>query len=85
MPLQHPIRKMTTEYAHWVEHLFGKLFKNPLKFTSKRSIEALVFLILFIGFFWFLAYRMTLPNMLNTFMQTAYHLLLETVFYIMAI
>ena len=28
---------------------------------------------------------MTLPNMLNTFMQTAYHLLLETVFYIMAI
>ena len=28
---------------------------------------------------------MTLPNMLNTFMQTAYQLLLETVFYIMAI
>jgi hypothetical protein len=76
---------MTTEYAHWVERLFGKVFKNPLKFTSKRSIEALVFLILFIGFFWFLAYRMTLPHMLNTFMQTAYHLLLETVFYIMAI
>ncbi len=85
MPLNHPIRKMTTEYAHWVERLFGKVFKNPLKFTSKRSIEALVFLILFIGFFWFLAYRMTLPHMLNTFMQTAYHLLLETVFYIMAI
>ena len=85
MPLQHPIRKMTTEYAHWVERLFGKLFKNPLKFTSKRSIEAIIFLILFIGFFWVLAYRMTLPHMLNTFMQTAYHLLLETVFYIMAI
>ncbi len=85
MPLNHPIRKMTTEYAHWVERLFGKVFKNPLKFTSKRSIEALVFLILFIGFFWFLAYHMTLPHMLNTFMQTAYHLLLETVFYIMAI
>ncbi|MBR3487973.1 MAG: hypothetical protein IKH33_01515 [Bacteroidales bacterium] len=61
------------------------MFKNPLKFTSKRSIEAIVFLILFIGFFWVLAYRMTLPHMLNTFMQTAYHLLLETVFYIMAI
>ena len=28
---------------------------------------------------------MTLPKMLNTFMQTSYHLLLETVFYIMAI
>ena len=85
MPLNHPIRKMTTEYAHWAEHIFGKIFKNPLKFTSKRSIEAIVFLILFIGFFWVLAYRMTLPHMLNTFMQTAYHLLLETVFYIMAI
>ena len=84
MPLQ-PIRKMTTEYAHWAEKVFGRLFKNPLKFTSKRSIEALVFLVLFIGFFWILAYRMTLPHMLNTFMQTAYHLLLETVFYIMAI
>lgn len=51
----------------------------------KRSAESLVFLIIFIAFFWALAYKMTLPNMLNTFMQTAYHLLLETVFYIMAI
>lgn len=83
-------RKKTTEYARWVELLFIRIerwlkFKTPLKFTSKRSIEAVLFLIVFIGFFWFLAYRMTLPNMLNTFMQTAYHLLLETVFYIMAI
>ena len=85
MPLNHPIRKMTTEYAHWAEHIFGKIFKNPLKLTSKRSIEAIIFLILFLGFFGLLAYRMTLPHMLNTFMQTAYHLLLETVFYIMAI
>ena len=80
-----PHKKKTTEYAHWVEHLFGRIFKAPLKFTSKRSIEAILFLIIFIGFFWVLAYRMTLPHMLNTFMQTAYHLLLETVFYIMAI
>ena len=56
-----------------------------MKFTTSRSVEALVFLVCFIAFFGFLAYRMTLPNMLNTFMQTAYHLLLETVFYIMAI
>lgn len=61
--------------------------KKPsrLKFTTKRSIEALIFLLCFFGFFGFLAFKMTLPNMLNTFMQTAYHLLLETVFYIMAI
>ena len=56
-----------------------------MKFTTSRSLEALIFLVLFFGFFGFLAYRMTLPHMLNTFMQTAYSLLLETVFYIMAI
>ncbi len=63
--------------------------KHPLwhgmKFTTKRSLEALLFLVIFLGFFGFLAYKMTLPNMLNTFMQTAYHLLMETVFYLMAI
>ncbi len=58
---------------------------RKLKFTTSRSLEALIFLVLFFGFFGFLAYKMTLPHMLNTFMQTAYHLLLETVFYIMAI
>ncbi|MGP1446094.1 MAG: CD0519/CD1768 family membrane protein [Candidatus Limimorpha sp.] len=63
----------------------GNLLKRQLKFTTKRSFEAFVFLILFFVFFGLLAWKMTLPNMLNTFMQTAYHLLLETVFYIMAI
>ncbi len=81
-------RKKTTSYARSVEAMFLKLehrLKKPLKFTHKRSIEAFIFLIIFVGFFWFLAYKMTLPHMLNTFMQTAYHLLMETVFYIMAI
>lgn len=83
-------RPKTTQYAHNVESGFKRLerklkFKSPLKFTSKRSLEAIIFLIVFIGFFWVLAYKMTLPNMLNTLMQTAYHLLMETVFYIMAI
>lgn len=59
--------------------------KHKMKFTTRRSIEALIFLVIILGFFSFLAYKMTLPMMLNTFMQTAYHLLLETVFYIMAI
>ena len=59
--------------------------KIILKYTTKRSIEALIFLAIFFVFFGVLAYFMTLPHMLNTFMQTAYHLLLETVFYIMAI
>lgn len=58
---------------------------NSLKFTTRRSIEALVFLLVFFAVFGFLAHRMGLPNMLNTIMQTSYSLLMETVFYLMAI
>lgn len=56
-----------------------------MKFLTKRRIEAAVFLIVFLGFFGFIGMRMGFPNMLNTLMQTSYSLLLETVFYIMAI
>ena len=56
-----------------------------MKFLTKRRIEAVVFLLIFFGFFGFLGSKMGLPNMMNTIMQTAYSLLLETVFYIMAI
>ena len=58
---------------------------KEMKFTTKRSIEALVFLLIFFLFFGCLAWKMTLPHMLNTFMKTAYGLLMETVFYLMAI
>ena len=81
-------RTKTLAYGKRVEALFQKmeqLIKRPLRFTTKRSFEAFVFLILFFAFFGLLAWKMTLPKMLNTFMQTSYHLLLETVFYIMAI
>ena len=81
-------RNKTHAYGKRVEALFQKLeqrLKRPLRFTTKRSFEAILFLILFLAFFGLLAWKMTLPKMLNTFMQTAYHLLLETVFYIMAI
>ncbi|MBR2052324.1 MAG: hypothetical protein IJ961_07620 [Bacteroidales bacterium] len=56
-----------------------------MNFLTKRRIEAAVFLIVFLGFFGFIGMRMGFPNMLNTLMQTSYSLLLETVFYIMAI
>ena len=59
--------------------------ERKAKFTTRRSLEALIFLALFFAFFGLLAYKMTLPHMLNTFMQTAYRLLMDTVFYIMAI
>ena len=81
-------RKTTLSYGKRVETLFKKVeekLERPLRFTTKRSFEAFIFLILFFAFFGLLAWKMTLPKMLNTFMQTAYHLLLETVFYIMAI
>ena len=81
-------KRNTLSYHDRVDKIFKKVeekLKRPLRFTTKRSVEAFLFLIIFLGFFGLLAYKMTLPNMLNTFMQTAYHLLLETVFYIMAI
>ena len=81
-------KRNTLSYHDRVEKIFKKfenIIKRPLRFTTKRSVEAFLFLIVFIAFFGLLAYKMTLPNMLNTFMQTAYHLLLETVFYIIAI
>jgi len=79
-------KRSTLSYHHLVEKFFKKFErKSPLKFTTKRSVEAILFLIVFFAFFGLLAWKMTLPMMLNTFMQTAYHLLLETVFYIMAI
>ena len=55
------------------------------KFLTRRSIEAAIFLVIFLFFFGFMAHVMGLPNMLNTLMQTSYSLLMETVFYIMAI
>ncbi len=59
-------------------------FKS-LKFLTKRRIEAVVFLIIFFGVFSYIGNTMGLPNMLNTIMQTSYHLLMETVLYIMGI
>ena len=83
-------KKNTLEYARYMEAAFRRIekilrLKHPISFTGKRSVEAIVFLLVFFGFFGLLATRMTLPKMLNTFMQTAYHLLMDTVFYIMAI
>ena len=51
----------------------------------RRTHELVIILVIFFGFFIGLSIPMGLPNMLNTFMNTAYKLLLDTVFYIMAI
>ncbi len=54
-------------------------------FLKRRSIEALIFLVIFFAIFGYLAHRMGLANMLNTIMGTAYDLLINTVFCLMAV
>lgn len=61
-----------------------KRYKD-LKFTTKRTIEALIFLVVFFVAFGILGRRMGTPNMLNTMMKTAHDLLLNTCFYLMGI
>ncbi|MDE7103816.1 MAG: hypothetical protein K2O46_06150, partial [Bacteroidales bacterium] len=61
-----------------------KAFKN-MKFTTKRSIEALIFLAVFFAVFGYIAHRMGVANMLNTIMGTSYRLLVDTVLYLMGI
>lgn len=56
-----------------------------MKFTTKRSFEALIFLLVFFGIFGFIGSRMGMENMMNTIMRTAHDLLLYTVLYLMGI
>ena len=51
----------------------------------RRGKEPVIFLVLFLGFFSLFAGPMGLINMLNTMMNTAHDLLMNTVFYLMAI
>ena len=57
------------------------------KMRAKRStaLEPLVFLLVLAGFMALFASQMGVVNMLSTIMQTAYRLLLDTVFYITAV
>ena len=55
------------------------------KDVKKKVVEPLVFLAVFILIFGSIGHVMGLVNMLSTLMNTAYRLLMDTVFYIMAI
>lgn len=61
--------------------------KEKLPPGIKKTVdkEVFVFLACFLGFFILLGMEMGAANMFNTLMNTAYQLLLDTVFYIMAI
>lgn len=56
---------------------------KPLK--KAISVEAFIFLVIFLGIFIGLGSVMGTINMFNTLMNTAYKLLIDTVFYILAI
>lgn len=55
------------------------------KSRARQILEPLIFLLVFFGIFCALGHKMGVSPMLNTIMQTAYHLLLETVFFLMGI
>lgn len=61
--------------------------KEKLPPGIKKAVdrEVFVFLVFFLGFFILLGREMGVANMFNTMMNTAYQLLMDTVFYIMAI
>ncbi|MGN0711222.1 MAG: hypothetical protein ACI4LO_05605 [Anaerovoracaceae bacterium] len=59
--------------------------EEQLRVKNAVSVETLVFLIVFLAVFGSMAHVMGTVNMLNTMMNTAYTLLMNTVFYIMAI
>ena len=56
------------------------------KDMKKKAIgaENFVFLVCFVAFFAAFGWKMGLMNMINTMINTAYSLLIETVFYLMA-
>lgn len=57
-----------------------------LKLGKKVSkAEPIIFLLIFIAIFGYLASHMGMSNMMNTLMQTAYRLLMDTVFFLMGI
>lgn len=53
--------------------------------SALKKYEGVICLIVIIAFFGYLGHRMGAANMLNTMMHTAHDLLLNTVFYLMAI
>ena len=59
--------------------------KSKLKPSQRIIVEAIVFLAVLIGCGCVLGHRMGTANMLNTIMNTAHSLLMNTCFYLMGI
>ncbi|MCM1107806.1 MAG: nucleoside recognition domain-containing protein [Clostridium sp.] len=52
---------------------------------QRKTVEGVIFIIVFFTVFSYIGGRMGLSNMLNTIMNTAHDLLLQTVFYLMGV
>ena len=59
--------------------------KLPLKKLYNKIPSGIICIVVVCGLFFYLGSKMGTPNMLNTIMNTAHDLLLNTVFYLMAI
>ena len=59
--------------------------KSPEISFRKKYSDTIIFLLLIFLFFGYVGYQMGIGNMFSTLMETAYKLLMDTVFYIMAI
>ena len=61
--------------------------KLERKYTTKKAVtaESFIFPVIFFGILVYLAVAMGTANMINTVMATAFDLLINTVFYIMAV
>ncbi len=59
--------------------------QKPVSYKKELGPETFVFPVIFIGIFVVFAWQMGLANALNTMMNTAYRLLIDTVLYITAI
>lgn len=52
---------------------------------QRKTVEGISFILVFFAVFGYMSHRMGLSNMLNTIMNTAHDLLLNTVFYLMGV
>ena len=58
---------------------------NSVSYKKELCLETFLFPVIFVCFFWLFVSRMGLANMLNTMMNTAYRLMIDTVLYITAV
>lgn len=74
------IKHLISDFAYKM-HTYGKRKRVKKAISS----EGIIFSILFVAFFYFMGSKMGATNMFNTIMKTAHQLLLNTVFFIVAI